>query len=58
MNIRRYFLLVCAMASGLMADAQRTISLWGDWQFREGGATLPTVFDDHVTLPGSMLTNG
>ena len=51
-------MLVCAVTCGLMADAQRTISLWGDWQFCEGGANLPTVFDDHVTLPGSMLTNG
>ena len=36
-------------------SAQETISLTGDWAFSVGDSTH---YDDYVTLPGSMLTNG
>ena len=43
------------------ANAQNAIDLSGDWQFRidrDGGCEATSRFDDHIQLPGSMLTRG
>ena len=43
------------------ATAQKHIDLSGKWDFlidRNGTATVQSPCDDHITLPGSMLTNG
>lgn len=51
-NIRFCFLwCVCALA----ACTRTTIDLSGEWQFAMGEQP---VYDDCITLPGSMLTNG
>ena len=51
-NIRLSILwCVCALAS----CTRTTIDLSGEWQFAMGEQP---VYDDCITLPGSMLTNG
>lgn len=35
-----------------------TLDLSGEWQFHQGGDSMPPSYDDRITLPGSMLTNG
>ena len=51
-------ILFTSMAS--MLCAQRSIDLKGTWRFaidRSVEGKMPAVFDDIITLPGSMLTN-
>lgn len=47
--------MVCVIAS--KASAQQ-IDLSGQWDFQQGGEAPPAAWTEHVTLPGSMLTNG
>ena len=49
--------LHCVLASllGLMLHAQSTIDLAGTWDFAMGDTPQ---YDDHISLPGSMLTAG
>ena len=52
-------LLAAALVSSSVIQAQTAISLSGKWQFSQGEqlGELPQ-YQDEVTLPGSMLTNG
>ena len=43
------------LLASIGVHAQQRISLAGTWDFAVGDAPS---YDDHVTLPGSMLTNG
>ena len=52
--MRRIITAVC-LACGLMAHGQNEISLAGVWDLSLGDSTS---YNDHVVLPGSMLTNG
>ena len=52
--MRRIITAVC-LACGLMAQGQNEISLAGVWDLSLGDSTS---YNDHVVLPGSMLTNG
>ena len=56
--MRRFVFCILAVVCWVMAIAQSTMDLRGEWQFHQGDANLPVVFDDVITLPGSMLTNG
>jgi hypothetical protein len=51
----------CVKKVGITAPAQQVISLEGTWDFRmdnSASVSVPDGYDDEVTLPGSMLTNG
>ena len=51
--------IACSLLLSTSITAQTfTMSLSGKWQFHEGGEAMPASFNDAVTLPGSMLTNG
>ena len=52
--MRRIITAVC-LACGLMAQGQNEISLAGVWDLSLSDSTS---YNDHVVLPGSMLTNG
>ncbi len=56
--MRKVLLSAFASICCLMSVAQPTIDLRGKWQFHQGTAVPPVSYDDVVTLPGSMLTNG
>lgn len=57
--MKRYTLLLLACFFFFTTiHAQKTIDLKGTWQFHQGGEDLPARFDDTISLPGSMLTNG
>ena len=56
--MRKVLLSAIAGLCCLMSVAQPTIDLRGEWQFHQGAAVPPVSYDDMVTLPGSMLTNG
>ena len=49
------FALLCIQA---VPTSARHLDLSGQWLFCAGGDTLPQEWTCHVTLPGSMLTNG
>lgn len=52
------FLMLCQTLAG---NAQKSISLAGQWQFqidRDGTCTAATQYNDVIELPGSMLTRG
>ena len=54
MNRRHLLLLLVALLCG-GAAAQQSINLSGQWDFHMGDEPA---YDDHIGLPGSMLTNG
>ena len=58
MKNERFLSCLLLLFCCLTAVAQTTIDLRGEWQFRQGDAIPPVLFDNVVTLPGSMLTNG
>ena len=53
--MKRYFLLLTLLLGITTVNAQQTMDLSGTWQFSMGDEPR---YDDMVTLPGSMLTNG
>ena len=58
--MRHLFLSLLCLLS-LSAYAQKSISLSGTWNFqidRDNTCTPTSEYDDIITLPGSMLTNG
>ena len=55
----RTIMLSFTLLCGLTLQAQQVISLSGTWDFSLGSQPgSGSDFQDHVTLPGSMLTNG
>ena len=53
--MKRLSVLLCIVMLGMASFAQQSIDLAGTWKFSVGGTAD---YDDTVTLPGSMLTNG
>ena len=52
--MKKLFILIC-LVNSLSCLAQKSVSLAGKWELAIGDSTK---FNDIVTLPGSMLTNG
>ena len=64
-SLLHYWLLVLFLLMGISGQAQTTISLRGEWNFRmdptDAGITqqwFATPLPGRITLPGSMLDNG
>ena len=57
LHFKHLFFAACMMLS-LQAQAQTTIDLRGQWEFQQGESTPTATYQDHIQLPGSMLTNG
>lgn len=55
--MKKIICIISAIALTLHLHAQESISLAGTWDFAIGD-NAPANYQDHVTLPGSMLTNG
>ena len=62
---KKHLFVLALLLTALDAGAQQVINLSGIWDFAIGdtivgkkGSPLRTHYDDFVTLPGSMLTNG
>ena len=55
MNRRHLLFFLVALLCGSAVAQQQYINLSGQWDFHMGSE--PT-YDDHIDLPGSMLTNG
>ena len=53
--MKRLSVLLCIVMLGMASFAQQSIDLAGTWKFSVGETAD---YDDTVTLPGSMLTNG
>ena len=53
--MKRLSVLFCIVMLGMASFAQQSIDLAGTWKFSVGETAN---YDDTVTLPGSMLTNG
>lgn len=53
--MKRLSVLFCIVMLGMSSFAQQSIDLAGTWKFSVGETAN---YDDTVTLPGSMLTNG
>ena len=53
--MKRLSVLLCIVMLGMASFAQQSIDLAGTWKFSVGETAN---YDDTVTLPGSMLTNG
>ena len=53
--MKRLSVLFCIVMLGMASFAQQSIDLAGTWKFSVGETAD---YDDTVTLPGSMLTNG
>ena len=53
--MKRLFVLFSIVMLGMASFAQQSIDLAGTWKFSVGETAN---YDDTVTLPGSMLTNG
>ena len=53
--MRRFVLCILAAVCWVMAVARSTMDLRGEWQFHQGDANLPVVFDDVITLPGVVI---
>lgn len=53
--MKRVSVLFCIVMLGMSSFAQQSIDLAGTWKFSVGETAD---YDDTVTLPGSMLTNG
>ena len=53
--MKRLSVLFCIVMLGMSSFAQQSINLAGTWKFSVGETAN---YDDTVTLPGSMLTNG
>ena len=53
--MKRLSVLLCIVMLGMASFAQQSIDLAGTWKFSVGENAD---YDDTVTLPGSMLTNG
>ena len=63
--MKRHLLGALALTASLLSyselPAQQTLDLSGDWQFaidRTAEGQRPRRYTDHLSLPGSMLTNG
>ena len=52
---KKHFFLLLALWSTIIMYAQNKIDLAGEWKFAQGEHPA---YNDRITLPGSMLTNG
>ena len=52
---KKHFFLLLALWSTIIMYAQNKIDLAGEWKFAQGEQPA---YNDRITLPGSMLTNG
>ena len=58
MSLSVRYLFAFFIIASLRVQAQDIIDLRGQWAFQQGESTPTATYDDHILLPGSMLTNG